>query len=550
MAIYQKFTSVGRDDCSSLKELYARYSVSYPENFNFAYDVLDVIAEHTPEKLALLWVGADGAEKYITFGELRRQVNKTANYFASAGIGKGDFVLLVLKRSYLFWYALMALHKLGAVAVQATHLLMRKDYEYRINAAGIKMAVITGDGDCAAELEAALPKCPTLEIRAISTGERAGWLSFEAGVEAASEDFPRVPTLAADTMLVSFSSGTTGYPKMVTHTFAYPLGHIMTGVFWHRVVDGGLHFTISDTGWLKSLWGKMYGQWFGESAVFVYDFDKFNASDILSKIEKYRVSTLCVPPTMYRFMLLEDLSKYDLSSLLHCCTAGEALNSDIFEKWKAAVGLPIYEGFGQSETTVCCGVLYPYSRPVPGSMGLGVPGYDMFVADSSGRPAPPGVSGEICVRNRPAGLHVGYYRNDEATAASFSGGVYHTGDVAYMDESGYFWYVGRNDDIIKSSGYRIGPFEVESVLLEHPAVLEAAVTGVPDPVRGFAVKATIVLKTGFAPGDELKKEIQTFVKKRTAPYKYPRVVEFVSELPKTISGKIRRVEIREGEGKN
>jgi len=552
MAIYEKFIGMRRDDCKTYNELREKYRITHSDSFNFAYDVLDVLGTEKPDKLCMLWVGKDGEERYITFRDMMLYSNKAANYFTSLGVKKGDFVLLVLKRSYLFWYCMMALHKIGAVAVQATHLLAAKDYIYRCNAAGIKMAVITGDGECTEHFDEGQPECETITLKAVTKGKNAGpgWLDFDAGLEAAQDTWVRpigdADTLAADKMLVSFSSGTTGYPKMVTHDFTYPLGHLLTGVFWHRVIDGGLHFTISDTGWLKSLWGKMYGQWLGESAVFTYDFDRFSGADILSKIEKYKVTTFCAPPTMYRFMVVEDVAKYDLSALKHCCAAGEALNGDIFAKWKEYTGLEIYEGFGQTETTLCCGTLYPFVKPVPGAMGRPVPGYDCFIADENAKEVPVGVSGEICIRydKFTKGLYKGYYKDDDATAFSLRNGVYHTGDVAYRDEHGFLWYVGRNDDIIKSSGYRIGPFEVESVLSEHPAVMEAAVTGVPDPVRGFSIKATIVLKKGFAPSDELVKDIQDFVKKNTAPYKYPRVVEFVNELPKTISGKIRRVELR------
>ncbi|MCL2678296.1 MAG: AMP-binding protein, partial [Clostridiales bacterium] len=380
-----------------------------------------------------------------------------------------------------------------------------------------------------------------------------GWLDFEAGIEAASEIWERptgeAGTKASDMMIMAFSSGTTGYPKMIAHDYTYALGHLMTGVFWHRVIDGGLHFTISDTGWLKSLWGKMYGQWLGESAIFTYDFEKFNAASILKMIQKYRVTTLCVPPTMYRFLLNEDLTQYDLSSLVHCTTAGEALSPDVFNQWKNQTGLALHEGFGQTETTISCGTLYPFTEPKPGSMGLPIPGHSVILADEQMRDSDPGVIGEICIKatpaSRPIGMFQGYYKNQEENERKWQKGYYRTGDTCYRDESGYLWYVGRNDDIIKSSGYRIGPFEVESVLLEHPAVLEAAVTGVPDEIRGFAVKATVVLRSGFTPSAAMVKELQNFVKQNTAPYKYPRVIEFVGELPKTISGKIRRVEIRQ-----
>jgi acetyl-CoA synthetase len=556
MPIYEKFIGRNRDDYYTFEDITKNFKLTYNEDFNFAYDVLDVLGTEKPDKLAMLWVGNDGEEKRITFREMMLASNKAVNYFKSLGIKKGDFVLLVLKRSYLFWYCMMGLHKIGAIAVQATHMLTAKDYIYRCNAGGIKLAIITGDGDATEHFDEAMPSCETVELKAVTRHKKAGkdWLDFEEGFEAASDVWTRPSgeenTKATDTMLMSFSSGTTGYPKMITHDFTYPLGHLMTGVFWHRVEDGGLHFTISDTGWLKSLWGKMYGQWMGETAIFTYDFDRFDGADILSKLEKYRITTFCAPPTMYRLMLQNDLNKYDLSALKHCCTAGEALNPEIFKNWREYTGLRIFEGFGQTETTICVSTLYPWMHPRPGSMGLPTPGYDVRILDENGNECPPGVTGEICIRaesieNRPRGLFTGYYKSGNDTKRSWHDGFYHTGDTAYRDELGFFWYVGRNDDIIKSSGYRIGPFEVESVLLEHPAVLEAAVTGVPDPIRGFNVKATIVLKKGHEPSEELGKELQDFVKKNTAPYKYPRVIEFVNELPKTISGKIRRVEIRE-----
>ncbi|MGI6039636.1 MAG: AMP-binding protein [Eubacteriales bacterium] len=553
--MYVEYVGRDRDEFYTLEDLKKNYRVEYDESFNFAYDVVDRLGREKPDKLAMLWVGADGEEKYITFRDMSLRSNKVANYFKSLGISKGDAVMLVLRRSDLFWYCMMALHKIGAIAVQATDMLTASDYKYRCNAGGIKMAVITGHGDCTAHFDEGEPY-DTIELKAVTMHKKAGegWLDFEAGVEAASDVWERptgqADTLATDTMLMSFSSGTTGYPKMITHDFTYPLGHISTGVFWHRVEDGGLHFTISDTGWLKSLWGKMYGQWFGESAIFTYDFERFDGVDILEKLDKYKVTTFCAPPTMYRLMLQNDFSKYDFSNLKHCCTAGEALSPEIFNQWKENTGLKIFEGFGQTETTLCVSTIYPWIQPRPGSMGLPSPGYDVRILDSEGQECPPGVTGEICIRaeslsNRPCGLFTGYYKNEQDTQRSWHDGFYHTGDTAYRDELGFLWYIGRNDDIIKSSGYRIGPFEVESVLLKHSAVLEAAVTGVPDPVRGFSVKATIVLRRGYEASDELAKDLQDFVKKNTAPYKYPRIVEFVDELPKTISGKIRRVEIRE-----
>lgn len=560
MITYEKYTGRHRDEYVTLEDLYRNYTVTCEDDFNFAYDVLDKLAEEKPDQLAMLWVGKENEVKFFTFKDMKTWSNKTANYLKSLGIKKGDLVLIVVKRSYLFWFVLMALHKIGAIAVQATHLLTSKDYVYRCNAAGIKMAIITGDGNSTQAFDEALPECTTVLLKAVTKHKDAGdgWLDFEAGIEEASPQWIRPTgeeaTKASDRMIVAFSSGTTGYPKMVSHDFMYPLGHIMTGVFWHRVEPGGLHFTISDTGWLKSLWGKMYGQWLGESAIFTYDFDAFQPRDILEKLEKYKVNTFCVPPTMYRFLLTEDVKGFDLSSLTHCCAAGEALSPEVFNQWKQATGLRIFEGFGQSETTVCCSILYPWVQPRPGSMGLITPGYHMILVDENGDEVDPGVTGEICIRaegphQKTKGLFMGYYRDESATKRSWHDGLYHTGDLAYRDELGFFWYIGRNDDIIKSSGYRIGPFEVESALAEHPAVLESAVTGVPDPIRGFNVKATVVLNKGYTHSEELIKELQDHVKKVTAPYKYPRIVEFVSELPKTISGKIRRVEIRENDAK-
>jgi acetyl-CoA synthetase len=555
MLMYEKYTGKHRDDFKSYNDLAENYKITYSDDFNFAYDVLDELAKSQPDNLCMLWISNEGEEKRVSFSEMARYSNKAANFFRSQGIRKGDFVMLVLKRSYLFWYCMMALHKIGAVAVQATHLLTKSDYVYRCNSGGIKMAVITGDGNCTEAFDEGLGEYETVRIKAVTKGKKAGsgWLDFEAGMEAASDVWERPggaeATRASDMMIMSFSSGTTGYPKMVAHDYTYPLGHIGTGVFWHRVEKGGLHFTISDTGWLKSLWGKMYGQWLGECAVLTYDFEKFSAPDILRVIEKYAVTSFCAPPTMYRMLMNEDLGAFKLSSLKHCTTAGEALSQDLFKKWETMTGLTIYEGFGQTEMTLCCATLYPFTEAQPSSMGKPVPMYELMLADAEGRQVPTGATGEICVKstpeNRTVGLFMGYYKNSEATDKVWHNGYFHSGDLAYYDEQGYLWYVGRNDDVIKSSGYRIGPFEVESVLLRHPAVAEAAVTGVPDPVRGFNVKATIVLKKNYPPSDALAKELQEFVKKNTAPYKYPRVVEFIDELPKTINGKIRRVAIRD-----
>ncbi len=556
MAIYEKFVGATRDDFISLKDAQKNYTLSYNDDFNFAYDVVDELGKTKPDKLAMLWVSKDGEEKRFTFSDMMYYSNKAASYFNYMGIKKGDKVMLVLKRSYFFWFCILGLHKIGAVVVQATNMLKAKDYVYRCNAGKIKAVVVTGDGMETEYFDEGEGQYETIEKKFVLGHKNAGddWIDFEAGFELANPDWQR-PTgdqavKADDMMLMAFSSGTSGYPKIITHNFKYPLGHIMTGVFWHRVVDGGLHFTISDTGWLKSLWGKIYGQWFGESAVLVYDFDKFDAKDILSKLEKYEVTTFCVPPTMYRMLLENDVSKYDLSSLTHCCTAGEALNPEIYNNWMKATGLKLYEGFGQTETTLCIATIYPWSEPNPGAIGFPVPGYDVHILGEDGESCPRGATGEICIRvlsqaRKTCGLLDTYNFSEEDTKKALHDGFYHTGDTAYRDEKGTFCYVGRNDDVIKSSGYRIGPFEIESVMLEHPAVKEVAVTGVPDPIRGFAVKATVVLSDKYFPSDELTKELQKYVKDNTAPYKYPRVVEYVDALPKTFNGKIRRSEIRD-----
>jgi acetyl-CoA synthetase len=556
MPIYEEFIGKHRDNFATLQDLQKNYKVTYTDSFNFAYDVLDVIAKRTPDKLCMLWVSNEDEERRFTFGDMSRLSNKAANFFTAQGIRKGDLVMLVLKRGYEFWYCMMALHKIGAIAVQATHLLTAKDYAYRINAGRIKMVVMTGDGNCTDHLDQALDQYETLKIRAVTRGKKVpGWIDFDAEFEKQSETWVRpegdADTKVTDIMTMSFSSGTTGYPKMVLHDYSYPLGHLMTGVFWHRVEDDGLHFTISDTGWLKSLWGKMYGQWLGETAIFTYDFEKFLASDILEKIAKYKVTTFCAPPTMYRFMIKEDFSPYCLTSLTHCTTAGEALNPEVYTQWLKNTGRKVFEGFGQTESTLMCSTMYPWMQPRLGSMGLEAPGYSIVIADEEGKESSTGVTGEICIRTdesvggKPLGLFRGYYRDEQATERQWHDGLYHTGDTAYRDEMGFLWYVGRTDDVIKSSGYRIGPFEVESALMEHKAVMECAVTGVPDPERGFAVKATVVLCKGYKGSDELTLELQNHVKQVTAPYKYPRIIEYVDELPKTISGKIRRVEIRE-----
>ena len=557
MAIYEKFIGRTRDSFVSLKDCQENFKITYDNSFNYAYDVIDVLGTEKPDKEALLYISADGEEKRFTFGDMKRLSDKAANYFVSQGVRKGDPVLLVLKRSYLFWIVTLALNKIGAIMVPASNMLKAKDYVYRCNKAEIKYALITGDDECTEYFDGGEGQYETIVKKFVTKHKNVeGWIDFEEGFDKADESWTRptgdAATTVDDTMIINFSSGTTGYPKIIAHDFKYPLGHIMTGVFWHHVVDGGVHFTVSDTGWAKSLWGKYYGQWMGESVIMVYDFDKFDGADILSKLEKYRVTTFCVPPTMYRLMLQNDVSKYDLSSIVHCCTAGEALNADIFNKWKEATGLEIHEGFGMSETPVSICTLYPWTKPIPGAIGFPAPGLKVHILDDDGNHCQRGTIGEICIKSpspeeHPCGVVASYNFSKEETADAYRNGFFHTGDLAYRDEQGRFVYFGRNDDVIKSSGYRIGPFEIESVMLEHPSVLEVAVTGVPDPVRGFVVKATVVLREGYEGSPELVKELQNYVKVNTAPYKYPRIIEFVDALPKTFSGKVRRVAIRNGE---
>ena len=547
MTLYQRF--LRKPEFGSYEDFLHNFRINVPENFNFAYDVLDVIAEEEPDKRALQWAHMDGRERAFTFAEISRLSKQAANLFVRLGVQKGDKVMLVLRRHYTFWIAIMALCRIGAVAVPATHLLTKKDIVYRANCAGIKMVVTSAEGCFAASCEEAMPECPTVEKLLIVDGARDGWLDFEALLAEESCEFPRPaePLKHDDIMLLYFTSGTSGMPKMVGHNFDYPLGHIQTAVFWHQCVDGGLHLTVSETGWMKSVWGKLYGQWLAGSAIMVYDFEKFVPKDMLAVLEKYKVTTFCAPPTIYRFMILEDVSKYDLSSIQHCTTAGEPLNPEVFEKWKELTGHELREIFGQTELCVTVGT-FPWMKVCPGSMGKPSPQFDVDIVDEDGKSCAAGQVGEIVVRTQyetPVGMFLGYYRDEEGTKAVWHDGMYHTRDLAWRDEWGYYWYVGRADDVIKSSGYRIGPFEVESALMEHDAVVETAITGVPDPVRGQIVKATIVLKKGYEPSEELKKELQNHVKKLTAPYKYPRVIEFVDELPKTISGKIRRVELRE-----
>ncbi|MBQ9988758.1 MAG: AMP-binding protein [Clostridia bacterium] len=547
------YTRLVQADTNSYESFVNTLKIDVPEDFNFAYDVLDVLAEETPDNPAMLWLGKDGEERRYTYSDVSRESSRAAHFFRELGIRRGDRVLLVCKRHFRFWFAIMALHKLGAIAIPATHLLKAKDFEYRNNLAGVSAVVCTADDDTADEIDLAAPNCPTLKHKIIVCGTRPGWRSMEE-TQAYPDVFPRPTddqrTHNDDGQVLFFTSGTTGMPKMVLHDCTYPLGHIITSVYWQEVQEGGLHLTVADTGWGKALWGKLYGQWMAGCCVFIYDFDRFHAADLLEKIEKYKVTSFCAPPTIYRYFLQEDLTKYDLSALKHGSIAGEALNPEIFAQFKELTGLSLTEAFGQTETVVSLGT-FTMMTPQPGSMGKPSPLYDVFIADDEGNPQPRGQVGEICIRiknnQKPLGMFHSYYGDPERTKAAVAGGIYRTGDQAWQDEAGYYWYVGRADDVIKSSGYRIGPFEVESALIEHPAVLEAAVTAVPDPVRGQIVKATIVLKEGYEPSDALVKELQNHVKRITAPYKYPRVIAFVDELPKTISGKIRRVEIRQAD---
>lgn len=573
--IHERFVEESYDNDGRLNSFHVRY----PDNYNFGYDCVDAIAELEPKRPALVWCNPEGEEHHFSFEDMRVWSNKTANFLSSLGIGKGDMVMVILRRHYQFWFVATALHKLGAVMVPATFMLKDHDMEYRLVNGSIKAVIATSLGDIAQVVDNVADRCPELEHKILVNGgggglynskgdgvdsdcfahlsgpehlceltaERDGWLDFNAQVRAASSEFERRETAATDPALMYFSSGTTGNPKMVLHAMTYSLAHIPTAKHWHHVIsDGGVHLTIADTGWGKAVWGKYYGQWLMEACVIAYDFDRFHAHEILSLIEKHHITTLCCPPTMYRLMMNEGVDDFDLTSLSYCTTAGEALNPDLFEKWREHTGLELVEGFGQTETVVTvCNLEGDVIKP--GSMGRPSPQYHVVIYDEEFKRCNPGQTGEICVEIEEGGtpgLMLEYFRDAEKTADAMHDGWYHTGDTAWVDEDGYFWYVGRNDDVIKSSGYRIGPFEVESVLLEHAAVRECAVTGVPDPVRGFAVKATIVLQPGFESSDELTKELQKWVKTQTAPYKFPRVIDYVDELPKTVNGKIQRKVIR------
>ena len=569
------------DDAGVLSDI----KVTVPETFNFAYDVIDDIATAEPNRRAMIWCNPEGEEHLFTFGDMKTWSDKTANFLSACGIGKGDMVMVILRRHYQFWFVALALAKLGAVMVPATFMLKEHDLEYRLNRASIKAVICTSVGDIAQIVDNTVASCPSVEKLILVNGaggglteqhedgswkiadddlvgarlsgeqgicavpaQREGWVDFNTNVRAASSDFERVETKSAEPMLMYFSSGTSGNPKMVLHNSSYAIGHLVTAKHWHNVDPEGVHFTIADTGWGKAVWGKFYGQWLMETCVFTYDYDRFHGGEILSLIKRYGITSICCPPTMWRLFMQEDIKKYDLSSIKYATTAGEALNPDIFNFWKQTAGITIFEGFGQTETPLTVANLVN-STPRIGSMGKPSPLYTVEIQRADGSRCNVGETGEICINidPHPAGIMMCYYRDEEKTASAMYDGWYHTGDTAWCDEDGYFWFVGRNDDVIKSSGYRIGPFEIESVLLEHEAVLECAVTGVPDPVRGKAVKATIVLAPGVEGTPSLTKELQQWVKHQTAPYKYPRIIEYVDALPKTSNGKIRRAAIRDND---
>ena len=540
-----------KSEFSNFEDFKSNYELLVPENFNFGYDIVDEWAAIAPDKKALLWTNDKGECREFTFAEIKYYSDQTASYFQSLGIGKGDIVMAILKRRFEFWFTIIALHKIGAVIIPATHLLTKKDLIYRNNAADIKAIVAVGEDTIIRHINDAMPESPTVELL-ISVGpeQPEGWHDFHQGISNAAP-FTKVenPNTNDDPLIISFTSGTTGNPKMVMLDCVYPLAHIVTAKYWHNLHEGSLHLTIADTGWLKAVWGKLYGQWIVGACVFVYDHEKFAPADMLAMIQKYRITSLCAPPTIFRFLIREDITKYDLSSLEYCTIAGEALNPAVYEQFLNLTGIKLREGYGQSETTLTI-LTSPWTNPKPGSMGLPNPHYDIDLLTPEGRSAEVGEQGQIVIRTDsryPEGLFKGYYRNPQLTHEAWHDGIYYTGDVAWRDEDGFFWFVGRADDVIKSSGYRIGPFEVESALMTHPAVVECAITGVPDEIRGQVVKATIILSKEYKDkaGESLVKEIQEHVKSVTAPYKYPRIIEFVDELPKTISGKIRRTEIRE-----
>ncbi|MBR5236872.1 MAG: AMP-binding protein [Clostridia bacterium] len=540
-----------RIDFDSYEDFKQNYKVNVPEDFNFGFDIVDAWAKEEPEKMALVWCDDHDHEKKLTFSDISRLSNQTANYFKSLGIKKGSVVLLILRRRWEYWVCATALHKIGAVLIPGSLQLTKKDIAYRANAAEISAVVCVNDPFVIEQVELAQAEAKTLKHKILVGEKRDGWQDFTEEIAKQSAEFPRPAGTEAtrwdDTMLVYFTSGTTGMPKMVRHNFSYPLGHIVTAKYWQQVQENKLHMSVSDSGWAKFGWGKIYGQWICGAVIFAYDMDKFIPLNLLEKITTYKVTTFCAPPTMFRFMLQEDVTKFDLSCIQHCCIAGEPLNPEIFKKWYELTGLKLCEGFGQSESSVML-ANFPWIEPIPGSMGKPSPLYNIQLLDANGNICEDGDEGSIVVmgvdKNPPVGLFTGYYHDDALTEQYLGSGNYDLGDMAWRDSKGYYWFVGRNDDVIKCSGYRIGPFEVESALLEHPSVVECAITAAPDPIRGQVVKATVVLAKGYSPSEELVKELQNYVKQATAPYKYPRIVEFVDELPKTLGGKIKRAEIR------
>ena len=538
--VYHKYIDIVEDEQGTPTSI----TFKNEEKFNFAFDLVDELSRREPDKLAMLHIAKDKTERRFTFTDMRKLSSQCANYFASLGIKKGDRVMLILKRHYQFWIAMLGLNKLGAIAIPAVDQLHEHDLTYRFDSAGVSSIVCTHDGEISDHVDLAIKKCPQVVNKIMVGGEKEGWRNFDEEFKRFSTHFDRTEETACgnDTMLMYFTSGTSGYPKIATHNYKYPLGHFHTAKYWHNVDPDGLHFTISDTGWAKAMWGKLYGQWLCEAATFVYDFDRFDAAEILPMFAKYQITTFCAPPTMLRMMIKQDISKYDFSSVKHMTTAGEALNPEVYRQFKKATGLQIKEGFGQTESTMIIGNLVGKPHKI-GAMGKPAPIYKVELHDADGNEVATSESGEIVINVKdgaPCGLFMGYYGDEEKTKEVWHDGYYHTGDVAWRDEDGYYWYVGRVDDVIKSSGYRIGPFEIESVIMELPYVLECGVSAVPDEIRGQIVKASIVLVNGTTPSEELKKEIQTYVKEKTAPYKYPRIVEFKDSLPKTVSGKIQR----------
>lgn len=563
-----------RTDFENYQDFFENYKINVPDNFNFSYDVMDALAEKSPDARAILWTNDEGLQKEFTFKDIKERTDKTASFFQACGINKGDFVMLILQRRYEFWLSILALHKLGAAVIPATHMLTKEDIVYRNNAANIKAIVAVNDGDILSHVDSSLPESPSLKIRIaanphgldVPNGESftspdgtvhegkplpEGWLDFTTGEKNAAAFVPaprKEINKNNDIMLAYFTSGTTSHPKLVAHNFTYPLGHIVTAKYWQQVKKGGLHLTVADTGWGKAVWGKLYGQLICECGVFVYDYHaRFKPTDLLSQVEKHKITSFCAPPTIYRFLIQEDLSSYDLSSLEHCSTAGEPLSDEVFNKWKSITGLELREGFGQTETALSI-FNFGNEKVKPGSIGKPAPYYNVVLLDENNEECEDGEVGEIAFPLKNGsfpGLFMEYFGDPEKTKEVIRDGYYFTGDTAWRDEDGFLWFMGRSDDVIKCSGYRIGTFEVESVLMQHPAVVECAVTAAPDPVRGQVVKATIILAKDYKPGNaELVKDIQKFVKETTAPYKYPRIVEFVEELPKTISGKIKRKDIR------